>query len=96
VDTADFLGTNFEMPHCTSQACKKTLGFRLPSGDEYLFKAAAFFAKAESETDLDVRAGFANLARAYLRLAEQAIRNARTDVSYEPPPPKLRDPEIKR
>jgi hypothetical protein len=68
----------------------------LPSGDEYLFKAAAFFAKAESETDLDVRAGFANLARAYLRLAEQAIRNAGMDVSYEPPPPKLSDPEAKR
>ena len=42
------------------------------------------------------RAGFENLARAYLRLAEQAIRNAQTDVSYEPPPPKLGDPDLKR
>ena len=68
----------------------------MTSGDDYLFRAAEFFAKAESETDLEIRAGFENLARAYLRLAEQAIRNAQTDVSYEPPPPKLDDPDLKR
>jgi hypothetical protein len=59
-------------------------------------KAAEFFAKAESETDPEMRAGFENLARAYLRLAEQALRNAQTDVIYEPAPPKLDDPELKR
>jgi hypothetical protein len=53
-------------------------------------------AKAESETDPETRAGFENLARAYLRLAEQALRNAQTDVIYEPAPPKLDDPELKR
>jgi hypothetical protein len=68
----------------------------MTSGDDYLFRAAEFFAKAESETDLEIRAGFENLARANLRLAEQAIRNAQTDVSYEPPPPKLDDPDLKR
>ena len=68
----------------------------MTSGDDYLFRAAEFFAKAESETDLEIRAEFENLARAYLRLAEQAIRNAQTDVSYEPPPPKLDDPDLKR
>jgi hypothetical protein len=36
-----------------------------------------------------LRAGFANLAKAYLRLAEQADRNALVDLVYEPPPPKL-------
>ena len=64
----------------------------MPLGEEYLFKAAAFFAKAESESDLEARAGFENLARAYLRLAEQALRNADVDVSYEPPAPKLNGP----
>ena len=67
----------------------------MTSGDDYLFRAAEFFAKAESEADLELRAGFEGLARAYLRLAEQAIRNALTDISYEPPPPKLNDPEVK-
>jgi hypothetical protein len=67
----------------------------LASGDDFLFRAAEFFAKAESESDLETRASFENLARAYLRLAEQAIRNAQTDISYEPPPPKLDDPEVK-
>ena len=33
-----------------------------------------------------LRAGFTNLAKAYLRLAEQADRNALVDLVYEPPP----------
>jgi hypothetical protein len=77
-------------------AKKKTQEGPMTSGDNYLFRAAEFFAKAESETDLEMRAGFENLARAYLRLAEQALRNAQTDVIYEPAPPKLHDPELKR
>jgi hypothetical protein len=68
----------------------------MTSGDNYLFRAAEFFAKAESETDPEMRAGFENLARAYLRLAEQALRNAQTDIIYEPAPPKLDDPDLKR
>src|SRR5262245_49735754 len=74
----------------------KDIGIKLPSGEEYLFKAAAYFAKAESESDPEVRAGFENLARANLRLADQALRNTHVDVSYEPPPPKLNDPDVKR
>jgi hypothetical protein len=35
------------------------------------------------------------LARAYLRLAEQAQRNEQFDITYEPPPPKLDDPKVK-
>jgi hypothetical protein len=73
----------------------KDMGVKLPSGEEYLFKAAAFFAKAESESDPEVRAGFENLARANLRLAEQALRNPHVEVTYEPPP-KLNDPEVKQ
>jgi len=67
----------------------------MASGDVYLFRAAELFAKAEAEPNLAARMDLENLARAYLRLAEQAIRNARTDVSYEPPPPKLNDPNAK-
>jgi hypothetical protein len=43
----------------------------------------------------ELRADYENLARAYLRLAEQADRNALLDVTYEPPLPKINDPEIK-
>jgi hypothetical protein len=56
----------------------------LTSGDNYLFRVAEFFAKAET------------MARAYLRLAEQALRNAQTDIIYEPASPKLDDPQLKR
>jgi hypothetical protein len=41
-------------------------------------------------------AEFEHLAIAFTRLAEQAERNARTDVTYQPPVPKLNDPEIDR
>ncbi|HEY6753183.1 MAG TPA: hypothetical protein VI077_00525 [Pseudolabrys sp.] len=67
----------------------------MTSGDAYLFRAAELLAKAEAEADFDARVDLENLARAYLRLAEQAIRNAKTDISYEPPPPKLDDPKAK-
>jgi hypothetical protein len=43
--------------------------------DKYLSKAAEFFAKAEAEVNIEKRVGFENLARAYLRQAEQAMRN---------------------
>jgi len=70
----------------------------MASGDNYLypFRVAEFFAKVETEPDPEMRAGFENLARAYLRLAEQALRNAQTDIIYEPAPPKLDDPQLKR
>ena len=68
----------------------------MTSGDNYLFRAAEFFAKAESETDPEMRAGFENLARAICAWPEQALRNAQTDIIYEPAPPKLDDPDLKR
>src|SRR4029453_7549024 len=88
-------GTISPALHCTETLRKKTEG-PMTSGDNYLFRAAEFFAKAESETNPEMRAGFENLARAYLRLAEQALRNAQTDIIYEPAPPKLDDPELKQ
>ena len=65
----------------------------MTSGDEYLFKAAEFLARAEDETDPALRAELENLGRAYLRLATQAKANSLTDVTYEPPPPKLDAPK---
>ena len=61
------------------------------SGDNYLSKALEFFRLADDEKDPSKRRDFENLARAYMRLYEQAKRNQRTDVIYEPPPPKLND-----
>ena len=63
-------------------------------GDEYCAKALEFLAKAETESSPLTRAEFENLAAAYLRLAEQAERNAEVDVTYEPPTPTLNDPKI--
>jgi hypothetical protein len=48
---------------------------------------------AETESDSQIRAEFENLAASYLRLAEQAERNSHFDVTYEPPPPKIDDPD---
>jgi hypothetical protein len=43
--------------------------------EEYLLRAAELSAMAQIETDLADKVEFENLARAYLRLAEQAERN---------------------
>ena len=61
--------------------------------DSYRRKAAEFHAQAQRATSLSpyLRVEFENLAKAYLRLAEQADRNAGADIVYEPPPPKLND-----
>ncbi len=43
--------------------------------DEYRAKAAAFRAEAKHVRDLSVRVNLESLARAYVRLAEQAEKN---------------------
>jgi len=53
--------------------------------DKYRAKAAELIAKATKETDLQTRVEFESLARAYLRLAEQADRNSETDIFYMTP-----------
>jgi hypothetical protein len=57
--------------------------------DEYLLKAAELSAMAQAETDRADKVEFENLARAYLRLAEQAERNSQ--VVSETPLKKDRD-----
>ena len=63
------------------------LGDGMIQRDIYLMNAALLFAKAEAEKDSAIKADFENMARAYLRLADQAERNALNDVVYETPPP---------
>jgi hypothetical protein len=58
-------------------------------------KAAELRAQAKFESNPEVQADLENLALSYLRLAEQAERNAKLDVSYETPPNKDGEPEIK-
>jgi hypothetical protein len=55
---------------------------------EYLLRAAELSAKAQAENDHARKVEFQNLARAFLRLAEQAERNSHSDIGYETPPKK--------
>jgi len=67
----------------------------MSSGDGYLFRAAELLAKAECESGPQNRVELEHLGGAFLRLAEQAGRNSSNDIVYEPPPPKLDDPQTK-
>jgi hypothetical protein len=57
----------------------------MTQADQYRVKAAEFAAKAKAEPSQKVQVEYAMIAAGYLRLAEQADRNATTDVVYEPP-----------
>ena len=57
----------------------------MATADEYRIKAAELSARAIAETHPATRAEFEALALSYLRLAEQAEHNSRTDVVYETP-----------
>ena len=48
----------------------------MAAGDDYRIKAADVHAKAKGESSLRTRAELESLALAYLRLADQAERNA--------------------
>jgi hypothetical protein len=50
----------------------------------YRILAARLCARARTEESPQLRAELEHLAQCYVRLAEQADRNAQTDVSYEP------------
>ena len=57
----------------------------MPAGDDYRIKAAEIMGKAKQEADPSLYAELEKLVFAYLRLADQADRNALTDLVYEPP-----------
>ena len=56
------------------------------AAEEYRVKADELEARAASELDVFTRAEMQHLANSYRRLAEQADRNSKTDVVFEPPP----------
>lgn len=56
----------------------------MTNADQYRKLAAQLTAKARDEKSPDLRAEWNHLAQSYLRLAAQAERNARADVTYEP------------
>jgi hypothetical protein len=58
--------------------------------EQYLLRAAELSAKAQTESAAADKSEFENLARAYLRLAEQAERNLFA-IACEKPPKKPRD-----
>jgi hypothetical protein len=57
----------------------------MTQANQYRVKAAEFAARAKAETSQKLQVEYAMIAAGYLRLAEQADRNALTDVTYEPP-----------
>jgi len=57
----------------------------MPTADEYRIKAAELNAQAKLAPNAHLRAECENLALSYLRLADQAEKNAQTDLVYEPP-----------
>lgn len=71
------------------------MGRAMTAGDDYWGKAVEFRAKAQVESDFTRKTELEHLARAYLRLAEQAERNSQLDLSYETPPKKDEDQKSK-
>jgi hypothetical protein len=57
----------------------------MAAGDRYRAKALELLARADGESDQSVKAEFENLAAAFLRLAEQAERNAALTIEFELP-----------
>lgn len=55
-------------------------------GDAYRIRASELNAEARQEPDAERRKELKSLAMAYLRLADQAERNAQSNVVYETPP----------
>jgi len=55
------------------------------AGDGYRVKALELLARADSENDQTIKAEFENLAAAFLRLAEQAERNAALIIEFDLP-----------
>jgi len=58
----------------------------MTSADHYRTLAAQCDAKGRQDVDPRIRVEWEHMAHAYRRLAEQAERNALTDVIYETPP----------
>jgi hypothetical protein len=64
--------------------------------DEYIIKAGDLAALARAERDPFQKAEYERLLAFYLRLADQAERNSRTDVVYETPPASPDQPQAQQ
>jgi len=64
--------------------------YRVNSAELYRANAAECLVMASSVTDPNNRKSLLDMASAWLRLAEMADKNSRTDLVYETPPPHLR------
>src|SRR5262249_26174305 len=77
---------------CWNYMSNDTLRYRrrgtggMSGRDEYLLRAADLLAKAGAEVNGAFKDRLENMARSYLRLAEQAKRNAQSDTGYERQP----------
>jgi len=58
----------------------------MSTADEYRVKAAQLVTEARSHMDPAVRDELFRVSRGYIRLAEQADRNSKSDITYESPP----------
>jgi hypothetical protein len=65
------------------------------TGDRYRAKALELLDRADGEIDSQIRTEFENLAAAFLRLAEQAERNAALIIEFELPAQNGDRPKIK-
>jgi hypothetical protein len=64
-------------------------------GERYKAKALELLARAQVESDPQLRTEFETLAAAFLRLAEQAERNTKFVIDFEMPPASDCDPKSK-
>jgi hypothetical protein len=67
----------------------------LAAGDGYRAKALELLARADGESDQALKAELENLAAAFLRLAEQAERNAALTIEFELPSDEKDNPKPK-
>lgn len=56
---------------------------KMTTADRYRALAAHLRSRASQERNLVLRGQWANLAQCYMRLAEQADANSRSDIVYE-------------
>lgn len=68
----------------------------MTAGEQYRVLAAKCDARANQEKDPAIRNEWEGMARAYLRLAEQADRNSLTDIVYETPPERSQQHQVEQ
>ena len=67
----------------------------MAAGDRYRAKALELLARADGESDQTSKTELENLAAAFMRLAEQADRNAALTIEFELPSDEKGNPKPK-